>query len=321
MNNTNVLGHIVGLDEIHKNKLIKELPENINVIDIDKFQTKIYNGAELSLLKQRWEGYNKKIVNGKKRKIEMDQCTIGAKNLDVQIKKNIQKREETKRNIYDTWKKQLSLAINDKIEQCHSGDGGDILFVGFNIFPKDYRIKINLPIPELTNKIIFDSDPHIYASNQIKFYLQNYKQKIIKGTFPVRMLDFTYMTKKYEKFSKYYLKQQYNLVQKGNMLDVIVDLQKREQIELIKREFISSHKFIYVSILHKSTDIIPVNSKMPIEGFADKNDAINSTREKNKRKLIIYTYKISADQFELIDGKFMATKTLYPDEEESLLLT
>lgn len=44
---SNIIAHLIGIDEIHKKKLIDMLPKNISVIDLDLYQQNIYNHKEI----------------------------------------------------------------------------------------------------------------------------------------------------------------------------------------------------------------------------------------------------------------------------------
>ena len=64
----NIIGHIVGLDEIHKEKLVKNLPTNIKIIDLDNIQQTIYNHEEFTKKKLLWGQLSKKISIKKNQK-------------------------------------------------------------------------------------------------------------------------------------------------------------------------------------------------------------------------------------------------------------
>ena len=241
-------------------------------------------------------------------------------NIDAKIKKLMAKRNTIRQNIHHLWKNKMSDSINKQLDPMQH-----ILFIGFNIFPKDYRVKINLPMAPLQinignniylNKIFYDIRPSSYAANQIKFYLKAYTDKIVRGAFPLNLLNTQYLGNKYEKFTEYYYKQGYSPVPHNNLIDLIKQLNK----QLINRDKIID-KTVYIATLYKAGDTIPVNGRTPIEGFLNKEDAITNIKTKIKHNAPIYLYKISADQFNMVDGKLFATQSLNPTNEETLLLT
>jgi hypothetical protein len=166
------------------------------------------------------------------------------------------------------------------------------------------------------NKIIFDIKPHIFAANQIKYYLKTYSDRIIKGIFPLNLLNTEYLANKYDKFFQFHDKLGYRPVENNDILHTIEKLDK----QIIGIEKISNQN-IFVATIYKSGDTIPFNSKTPIEGFLTKQQAIDSLRFKIKNSTPIYIYEVRTTQFNMIDGKLMATQVLNPINEESYLLT
>lgn len=310
----NIVCHIIGLDEIHKKKLIKHLPNHIKPIDLDKMQQMVYNDTDIIKQKLIWQQISKDILIRRKQKNLIGSKKIVSKNFDKDIKKMMTKRNMVRQNIHYLWKTKMTNNINKYLRQYRKDN---ILFLGFNIFPKDYRIRINIELPPNSlNKIIFDIKPNIYSANQIKFYLTAYSDRIIKGTFPLNLLKIDYLSEKYEKFTRYYEKLQYAPVNNESLMSTINKLDK--QLVDIKK---ISGKNIFIATLYKSGDTIPVNTKTPIEGFLTKEAAINNIRQKLKKYGPIYLYEIKAEQFSMVDGKLIAVQPLYPIREESFLLS
>jgi len=310
----NIIGHIIGIDDIHKKKIIKQLSKNIKIIDLDQIQQHIYNNNNFLKQKTIWAQYSKNIIIKRKQKKLIEFGTNKTINLDNEIKELIDKRNQIRQNIYDMWKNEMTVKINKELESI---DKNSVLFLGFNIFPKDYRIKINLPMGTgKSNKFIFDIKADKYASNQIKYYLNAYGDKIIKGNFPLNLLNHNYLINKYDKFTIHYQKQGYINILQNELLKIIIQEEKQSQSFNC-----FSNQNIYVATLFKSNDIIPVNNRTPIEGFFTKEDAINFIKTKIKNNVPIYLYQVKADQFHLINGKLIASHPLTPISEESLLLT
>ena len=185
------------------------------------------------------------------------------------------------------------------------------------------RVNINFPgisiktsDGDYNNKIILDINSNIYATNQIKYYLDKYSELIINGKFPLNLLNAKYLEPKYDKFINHYEKQGYTAAPKNKIIGII---QKLDSQLLVFNDI--SNKDIYLATLYKSGDIIPVNSKMPLEGFLSKDDAINDIKSKIKKNAPVYIYKLKPEQFQLMNGKLLATQPLYPFNEESILLS
>ncbi|XWV26126.1 hypothetical protein QJ857_gp0954 [Tupanvirus soda lake] len=318
---SNIIGHVVGIDEIHKKQLIKQLPKHIKVIDLDNIQQIIYNDKEIIEQKNIWTDMTKNILIMKKQHTLLASNGIKTKNIENEVHVLMNKRNSIKQNIHKIWKEKMSDAVNNEINKY---DNYHILFIGFNIFPKDYRIRINIPLPLLSinnesgkyfNKMIYDIKPATYASNQIKYYLKNYADRIIRGVFPLDLLNLQYLICKYEKFSQFYDRLGYVHVPQNELFNVILKLDK----QLYEIEKLPNN--VYVATIYKSGDTIPVNMTTPIQGFLTKEEAINNLREKVSSGTPIYVYEVKANQFHMLDGKLIATKVLNPVNEESLLLT
>lgn len=320
MNNT--VCHIIGLDEIHKKNLIKQLIPEIKIIDLDNIQQIVYNHKDLIKQKIIWDQLSNNINIKQKQKKLIESKQVGT-GIDIEIKKLVAKRNMTKKNVYNLWKNKISELIEEELSTL-SDDKKNIIFVGFNVFPKDYRIRVNisLPVPSMIdrklffNKILYDVNPQTYAANQIKYYLYTYTDRIIKGTFPLDLLKTDYLVNKYEKFSSFYEKLGYVPVYQKDLIPIIQKL--NHQLSTIK-EIIRQN--VFVATKYRSGKSIPVNTKTPIEGFITKEEAVNNIQTKLKKNVPIYIYEIEADQFNIIDGKLFATQTLYPLNEESHLLT
>lgn len=313
----NIIGHIIGMDEIHKKKLVKSLPTHIKIIDLDDIQQTVYNDKDIVNNKLIWGEIGKEILVRKRQNNLLGSKKSKPNTFDKQVKKLTVKRNNIRKKIHELWKDKMTNQIEKETDpQKH------ILFVGFNIFPKDYRVKIGLPIqnlveePDIFNKIFFDTKPYTYAANQIKYYLKTYPDKIVNGSFNLSLLNAQYLASKYEKFSEYYHKQGYNPVSKYDIKDLVLKLDKK----LLDKDKIS-HKNIYIATLFRANGLIPVNSKTPLEGFLSRENAIANIKTKTNKNTPIYIYQSRADQFQLVDGKLMATQQIDPIEEESILLT
>lgn len=313
-----VIGHIIGIDEIHKKKLIKQLPKNIIIIDLDIIQQKIYNDKDVVKQKMIWNGLTRDIKIQQKQKRLIGSKRVTTNNIDKRIKNLMVKRNTVRQKIHTVWKNKMS----NEIEKQMVSDK-NILVMGFNIFPRDYRVKINLPINTISinngmnnysNKILYNTKPGNYASNQIKYYINAYRDKIIRGKFNLSLLDPHYLSTRYEKFFDFYHKQGYSPVDSDDLVPVIKNLNKQQ-------ESLDRIKEVYIATLFKSGDKIPVNSKTPIEGFLTRDDAIANIKTKIKKNIPIYIYKANPDQFQMINGKLIAVKEINPINEESLLMT
>lgn len=315
----NIIAHIVGLDEIHKNKLIKKLPQTITVIDLDKIQHLIYNDRDIIKQKNIWSSLTREMnLYHKQQKL------IGSKRTKTNfiyenIRKTNRKRDIIKKRIHKLWKTKMGSLINTKL---NVNKKNNFIFIGFNIFPKDYRVRFNLPINDIYinssikiyNKLIFEIKPKIYAANQIKYYLHTFANKIINGTFPLNLLKIDYLANKYDKFTTFYYKLGYNFIKNDDILKMIMNLYK---IFISKKDTSK----VYLATLYKSSNNIPIDINRPIEGYFTRKEAINAIKKKINKPTTIYLYELNMGQFNVVNNKLIATKELKPLKEEMLFLT
>jgi hypothetical protein len=319
---TKIVGHIVGMDEIHKRKFIHSLEKinpSIRVIDLDRLQQLIYNHKDTIKQKLIWSQVSKDVITFQNQKKLLGSKKVSHKNIDTKIKEFMQKRNDIKRNIHDIWKDMMKKHINSEIE---SNPNAHILFVGFNIFPKDFRIKVNLDMSNIPansknpNKIIINIKSDMYAMNQIKYYLTAHHNKIIKGVFPINLLKSSYVGEKYEKVTNYYHNHDYQLIDQEKLLDIISKLV--EQITVQDR--IKNQTF-FIATLFKSEDLIPIGQNKSMEVFLTKDEAVNAVKSKIKKNRPIFVYQIDSSSVVFLENKYYLNSGVQPINEESILLT
>lgn len=308
----NIIAHIVGMDDITKNKFKKMLPQNISVFDMDSLQQKIYNNKDLRDAKQQWSDCSNKInaMNGQKRLLQKN--GIKYDSLASDIRDMMKMRNQIKNNIYDIWKK----AFYDEIKKFNAQSNKNILYIGFNIYAKDYRQKVNLPIDnfnmtingkEYSNHIILETSATLFATNQISHYLDKYRSKIIAGTLPLYLLDREYLKSRYDKFFTYYMNQGYqrfpmdtndNL---GQLVEYIIDLEK-----LIDT---NNRSIFYPTVFGANTNgegTLPVSKA--IQGFATRDEAMKHIRTAMSTITApIHLYELRGGAFRNINGKYIAS--------------
>jgi len=318
-----VIGHIIGLDEIHKKNLIKDLGDNLphlKIIDLDKFQQLIYNHKETLKQKTMWTQVSKDITMMQKQNRLLGSKKVKSQNLTSKIKKAIQKRNQIKKNIHIFWKQ----TMNDKIiaETNDSILKEKILFIGFNIFPKDHRISIKLPLEsgstESPTKIMFDIKANMYAMNQVKYYLHTYSDRIVKGVFPLNLLKTSYLEEKYDKIINHYQKYNYQLVAPSQIRILMQTLDKQQDMQ---KQLDLKTQPLYLATMFRSSDLIPVGVGKPIQVYQTKEEALAAVKLKIKKNMPIYVYQISHTNVKIMDGKLFLEVGEKPLGEESVLLT
>ncbi|AFX92639.1 hypothetical protein CE11_00613 [Megavirus courdo11] len=319
----NIVCHIVGLDEIHKKRLIKYLNQ-CHFIDLDNIQQKIHNKQNLIDQKNLWSQMSQKITILKNQ--QKNTNTKTSKYESNMINQLIDDRNNVKKTIHDIWKHEMSKVYK---QELNNSNNKKIIIIGFNIFPKDYRVKMKIEIQPLSinlndisfnNTIIYDINPFDYASNQIKFYLNKYQDKIIRGTFPLNLLKQDYLKNKYEKITDCYSKQGYVRINKKYIIESINQFLEQSLIHQQIMEHVIDN-IVYVATFYKAKDIIQANPKLPIYGFITKQEALNDIKPRIKKQIPIYIYQVHSDHFQIQDGKLVSIKPVKIIEFEPILLT
>ena len=102
-----VICHIVGLDEIHKKKIIKQLVPKIQIIDLDSMQQVVYNHKDLLRQKIIWSQLSKDILVKNRQKKLIGSKRMKAEGINEEIKELISKRNIVRKNIHTLWKKKM----------------------------------------------------------------------------------------------------------------------------------------------------------------------------------------------------------------------
>ena len=303
-----IIGHIVGIDEINKSRLTRQFSKNIAIIDLDRIQQFVYNNREIIKQKLSWAQLSNDIVALQKQKKNLESKKANTKNIIVNIKKTMARRNGIKKQIHTLWKTLMEKLINGGKNTAVMS----ILFIGYNIFPKDYRVKIDLQLPETALTCIYQTDYSEYSNNQIQYYLDKYRDKIIKGTFPLNLLDGSYITKKYAKVCEFYDRLGYQYLDTNTLIKRI----KKNRIPAAKPTY-------YLATLYKSTNIIPVNYRTPIELFLTKKEAIDAVSRSIKRPTNrqIYLYHINTTDIQKKSGRLYTKKSVIPHKEKLIILS
>jgi hypothetical protein len=210
-----ILAHIVGMDELHKRQLAKDLLEcDISYVDLDAVQQSIYNCPEIRSLKTEWEELGKKIIEHTR---EKPYKTVKGKIRLEKVIDGLRKRKTNiNKEIHNIWRDMFD---NLTTTQIGNTVHNYVVLLGYNVFPKDFRIKILFE--DTIPKINYILESEAYAKNQIKFYVKKYEHKIVDGTFNLKLLDVKYLTTRYDKLSKFYTQLNYNHVVHGvtNLVD------------------------------------------------------------------------------------------------------
>jgi hypothetical protein len=290
----NPLCHIVAIDEITKKNFISTIIKLVNIVDLDLIQYDIHNCNYMKKLKNEWKILNTQILNNRK-VIKLN--NIRGRKLIGKNNNLMNEQSELNKKIHNYWIKKMIHNI-EKIDDPK-------IILGFNIFPKDYRVKIELS-PECP-KIIYKLTSNEYTSNQIKYYLKTFENAISKGEFNMDLIKYDFIKKKYDKFTKFYLSKGYHILSDEQIFD--------------KLNLCEKHKFLYIATRAPSKELIPVNTKTPVQAFLTKRDAVNNIRKYIKKNDMIYIYEIDPKTFEENQGKYFTKQLIFPLNEDVITLS
>ena len=315
---SNILGHIVCVDDDVKKKL-KDDFTYINFIDIDLIQNMAYNDENIQTYKNQIIKLSEEIkMSSKKLKILINQennMKIDTEKIIKNINKKKKRRATIRSDMKSTWKETCKQLIDKNISKSKITFH---LFIGYNVYPYDHRIKIDLGIKMRQDKIpthiIYDIDTETYAENQIRFYLKNYQNKIIRGEFNLNLLKKDHIIKRFEKLLELYDNIGYKFIASSSINSHVYKLYK-----IVKDSEILQNRVIYFTTFHRVKNLIPVNSKTPLEGFHDRDEAILRAKNNNKKNLPIYLYKTSGENFKLIGNKLYTYQDCAVELSESIM--
>ena len=175
MEYNNVICHIVGLNPNIKKKFIEKFNNKMyNTIDLDQINDEIFNNPDMEKMFKKYQSL-KKHKNDKFKEMEKKMSDFWAENYSDLVIQNIPAKKK-------------------------------IILIGNNNHYKQLSKKMELPT---TNKFLIKSNDKLYVSNLIKNNLENYKNKIITGCFPINYIDFDYLLKKKKSIDQSYLKSGY----------------------------------------------------------------------------------------------------------------
>ena len=161
---TNVLCHIAGINDILKKQIFENFNnEFVHIIDLDILSEKIINSCEMTRL---FTVYN-----------------------DLKDKKNDKYKEADKR-MNQLWKSEFTKNLNQYLEIHHDKK---VIFLGFIHHFKSICRKIEIPT---NNKFFLKIDYTKNAKQIIENNLDQYRNEIINGIYPLKYLEIDFITKK-----------------------------------------------------------------------------------------------------------------------------
>ena len=272
-----VLCHIVGVNSSIKGKLINFLTSkkiNINVIDLDLITDKINQSKEMNELFKQIEN-----IDEKSKKI-----------------KDIEKSMVTE------WKTKFQQDLDSEIKKHKD----KIILIGMSSYFKNHRINVKI---DCKLKFFVRVNLTIHAQNIIENNLNNYKNEIINGTFPLNLLDLESLIQKREILINIYKKFGYQLKSLNSIIEIIAS-NYNFNMESIQDLYVATDKkFVKKIDIEEANGIgytIPwlaivssLNSKNISKGFKQNKAFIKFNQYENKNILDndCYLYKVNTENF------------------------
>jgi hypothetical protein len=173
IHNNNIICHIVGINNLIKQTFLNDVMStynNIYVCDLDVITNNIRNRKKMIDL-----------INS------ITNSSAGSK-----------KRKGLMMELNEYWKKAVIMAINKELK---SNIDNNIILLGLSTFHRNHRIKIDIPT---SNKFLLKVNLKINASEIVEYNIKKFRKFIINGTFPIKHLDHTFLTKQRTKIINIY---------------------------------------------------------------------------------------------------------------------
>ena len=279
----NVICHIVGVNSDIKGKLINFLTSkkiNINVIDLDLITDKINQTKEMS------EFYK-----------ELDELSEKAK-----LKTNLKRNKEIEKNMINFWKTKFQEDLDIEVKKYNN----KIILIGLSTYFKNHRINVKI---DSKLKFFVRVNLTLHAQNIIENNLNNYRNEIISGNFPLNLLDLDHLIQKREILLNIYKKFGYQLKSLNSIIEILASNISFD-MSTVKDIYVATNKkFIKKIDLDESSGVgytIPwlaivssLDNKNISKGFKKNKAFIKFNKNENKKILEndCYLYKVNSDGF------------------------
>ena len=283
-----VFCHIVGLNDKIKSQILSILKGknfNFHIIDLDDITQNIINDKNMNQMYNKYESYFQK------------------SKLKDSSKVNTKKYKEIEKKMNEYWKNKFNFILNKEIKNVKNKK---IILIGLNTHFKNSRIfvKIDCKLKFFIKLSLIDN-----AKNVIENNLDNHRDEIIEGTFPLEYLEIDFLVKKRENLINTYQKNGYELksitsilkiINSNNNLDIgkindlyVASIDKISKKIDFKNDRISAFTIPWVAAVSS------VNSSNIKKGFKNNNGFVKQINQKgfNDLKKECYLYKVSKNEF------------------------
>jgi len=283
----NIFCHIVGLNNKIKDKIIEMLQSNnfnFQIIDLDIITQKIINDKNMNLMYEKYEDYFQK------------------SKLKGSNKINTTKYKEIEKKMIEYWKNKLKLLLEKEIKK---NKNKQIVLIGLNTHFKNSRIFVKI---ESKLKFFIKVDLVDNAKNVIKTNLDEHRNEIIEGTFPLEYLEIDFLVKKRENLLGIYKKNGYELKSITSIIKIlsnntnfdlgsINDLYYASRDKKVKK--INSEDRIIAYSVPWLAALSCMDCKNIKKGFKNNNGFVKQEKRGgfNELKKECYLYKVDKNNF------------------------
>ena len=197
-----VLCHIVGLNDELKKKIINLLSKdkfNIEIIDLDYITNKIINDKYMNMMYNKYEALFEKSKE---------------KGSDKSL---VNKYKEIEKKMNQYWKSKFEIILK---KECNKIKKQNIILLGLNVHFKNSKItvKINCKLLFFARVNLIDNSKKIIENN-----LDNHRDEIIAGSFPLQYLDANFLIKKRQALQNNFKKLDYEIKSISSIIMIIIN--------------------------------------------------------------------------------------------------
>lgn len=194
-----IFAHIAGIDDLGRELLSKQAKKFL-IVDLDEFTDKIVSDKNMNAMFERFEYHQDKAKDVNLTKLQQKQENEKSKTI------------ERKMNVY--WKTQMQKHLDVAIKLNTT----PIILVGYSTYFKNLRINI-----DVKTSMKFFQKVHLieHAKKLVEMNLDNYREEIIEGIFPLEYLNHDTIIKKRDSLMLQYKKMGYQIDTINNILNSI----------------------------------------------------------------------------------------------------
>lgn len=201
----NIICHIAGVDKNLVNQLSKLYGNNPEIIldNLDEIGEEIKENEKMNYLFNQWSRFKEK---------------------------NNEKFKSIEKEMDRHWTNLFQDHVKDII---NNNKNKRIIFIGNNHHYRHLSRKIDLPT---ASRFYLKVNPEKHCQDIVRGYMEDYKNDIINGSFPLSYLDHKFINNRRERISKYYHNWGYDLKEESDILDFLdltINQKKMETLDYL----------------------------------------------------------------------------------------